>query len=198
MVSCDTKSGSIIEAYGVRSVRGCSPYRTLSRATTVPTTLHLMEHFSPEELYRRYRSSKDVVERAHWQIIWLKSQGRTTSEIRRATGYSAYWIRTLIRRYNDGGAEALRDRRREHPGAAPMLSAAEQATLERLLERGRAPDGGPWTGPKVARWIEQATGRSHVHNQRGWDYLVRLGFSAQTPRPRHAGASVEEQAAFKK
>src|SRR5689334_19381067 len=38
-----------------------------------------------------------------------------------------------------------------------------------------------------------------VRPQRGWDYLKKLGYSAQRPRPRHAeAASPEEQAAYKK
>lgn len=78
-----------------------------------------------------------------------------------------------------------------------MLNREQQAQLVAALE-GRAPDEGLWTGSKVARWIEEKTGRAHVHNQRGWDYLVRLGFSAQAPRPRHQGASKAEQEAFKK
>jgi hypothetical protein len=35
--------------------------------------------------------------------------------------------------------------------------------------------------------------------QRGWDYLQKLGYRSQVPRPRHAkAASAEEQAAFKR
>ena len=30
---------------------------------------------------------------------------------------------------------------------------------------------------KVARWIEQVTGRKRVWNQRGWDYLKRPGLT---------------------
>ena len=38
-----------------------------------------------------------------------------------------------------------------------------------------------------------------VWPQRGWDYLKKLDYSAQRPRPRHAkAASLEEQAAYKK
>ena len=151
----------------------------------MPRPLQLAQHFSGEELYGRYRHTKDPVERAHWQIIWLKQRGKTTDEIGETTGYSAYWIRTLIHRYNDEGEQGLKDRRHGHPGAVPMLSVQQQAELEGLLEHEKAPDGGPWTGPKVARWIERKTGRTRVHDQRAWDCLVRLGFSAQTPRPRH-------------
>ncbi len=160
--------------------------------------LALAEHFTTEELYQHYRAATNTVERAHWQIIWLKSQGKTTPEIDQATGYSAPWIREVIHRYNDKAAEGLRDQRHNHAGPPPLLDQLQQAELERLLERGKAPDGGLWNGPKVARWIAQKTGRQQVHHQRGWDYLMRLGFSAQTPRPRHKQANAAQQAAFKK
>ena len=160
--------------------------------------LPLTEHFTPDELHERYRASTDPVERSHWQIIWLKGQGQSTPQIAAVTGYSENWIRRLIHRYNAHGAAGLQDHRHSNPGATPLLSAEQQRELEALLDGEKAPDAGPWTGPKIARWIEQKTGRAHVHDQRGWDYLLRLGFSAQTPRPRHAEADAADQAAFKK
>ena len=160
--------------------------------------LQLADHLSEDELFQRYRSSSDAREKSHWQVIWLKSRGKLTSAICDATGYKEDWVRELIHRYNDEGPEGLRDRRRLHPGSAPMLDEDQQQELAGLLEEGTAPDGGPWNGPKVARWIQEKTGRDHVHDQRGWDYLIRLGFTAQTPRPRHQKASSEEQEAFKK
>jgi hypothetical protein len=59
-------------------------------------------------------------------------------------------------------------------------------------------DGGLCTGPEVAAWMAIRLGRK-VWPQRGWDYLRKLGYSAQVPRPRHAkAAGPEEQAAYKK
>lgn len=159
---------------------------------------HLSNALQEDRLFQRYRSSTDAREKSHWQVIWLKSRGKSTAAICDSTGYKAVWVRELIHRYNNEGPDGLRDRRRLHPGSAPMLDAAQQQELAKRLEQGTAPDGGPWTGPKVARWIEEKTGRDHVHNQRGWDYLIRLGFTAQTPRPRHQKASEKEQKAFKK
>jgi transposase len=159
-------------------------------------SLALAQHFSSAELLQRYRSVADPVERTHWQVVYLKSLGKATAEISQTVGYSADWVLKLIRRYNEQGERGLLDHRHEHPGSQPMLSQQQQAELARALE-GKAPDGGPWTGPKVARWIAERTGRDHVHDQRGWDYLLRLGFTAPTPRPSHRQASPEEQAAFK-
>lgn len=164
----------------------------------MPRSLPLTTHLRDEQVYERYRACRDATERARWHVIWLKTQNRTADAIAAVTGYTAYWVRTLIHRYNDGGPHALRDRRHDHPGAPPMLDADQQTALDVALATGRAPDGGLWNGPKVARWIEQTTGREHVHDQRGWEWLVRLGFSAQTPRPHHDKADPAAQAAFKK
>ena len=164
----------------------------------MPRSLPLADHLPADQILARFRACRDRTERARWQVILLKSQGRTLDDIAAATSYTPNWASTIIRRYNEHGPKALRDRRRDHPGAPAMLSPDEQAALDAALATGRASDGGCWTGPKVARWIEQATGRERVHDQRGWEWMVRLGFSAQTPRPSHDGADAASQAALKK
>jgi len=55
-----------------------------------------------------------------------------------------------------------------------------------------------WTGPDVARWVAEKTGREQVAPQRGHDYLRRVGMSPRRPRPRHQNADPAEQAAFTK
>ena len=113
------------------------------------------------------------------------------------TGYSARWVSEVARRYNEGGTEALGDRRHENPGGRFLLDEARRQELAEALE-GPAPDGGLWSGPKVARWIEEKTGKK-TYPQRGWVYLKRLGFSLKSPRPCHAKADpYEQEEAFKK
>jgi transposase len=71
------------------------------------------------------------------------------------------------------------------------------AELDAAL-RSAAPDGGLWTAPKVAAWIEERTGEP-VHETTAWRAMRRLGFSLKVPRTRHARAASErEQARFKK
>jgi transposase len=150
-------------------------------------------HESIEYIEARYRKAKDPVERSHWQIIWLLAQGKTTGEIAEVTGYCASWIRSIAHRYNNEGPAGLGDRRHDNPGGTFILSVEQ---LEQDLDAG-APDGGLWTGPKVAHWIEVYTGHK-VHPQRGWEYLKRLGYSKRVLRPRHAKADPAVQEAFKK
>jgi transposase len=158
---------------------------------------NLAAHLSPAELGQRYRAARSPVERSHLQIVWLLSQGRSEREVARVTGYGRRWVAEVMRRYNEGGPEGLGDRRRGNAGAEPLLGAEGEAALRAALAAPPS-DGGLWTGPKVAAWMATRLGRK-VGPQRGRDYLKKLGYSAQVPRPRHAkAASPEEQAAYKK
>lgn len=146
--------------------------------------LPLADHLSTEQLRQRYRATTDPVERSHWLLLWLKSQGKTTPEIAATTGYCENGVRRLIHRYNAEGERGLADRRHANGGIEPMLDEQQRADLEAALERGKAPDGGPWTGPKGGRWIERATGREAVHDQRGWDYQAGVLRAEAAPEAR--------------
>ena len=80
-----------------------------------------------------------------------------------------------------------------------MLDEEGQARLREALLKEAPPGGGTWSGPKVARWIEEQTGGERVHAQRGWEYLRRVGMSPQVPRRSNArGADASEREAARK
>jgi transposase len=160
-------------------------------------TLAVAGHLSAAELGRRYRAARDRVERSHLQVVRLLAQGRGRGEVARIMGLSGVWVAEIVRRYNAAGPDGLGDRRRGNAGARPLLDAGGEAALRAALAEPPS-DGGLWTGPKVAAWMAARLGRK-VWPQRGWDYLKKLGYSPQVPRPRHAkAASPEEQAEYKK
>jgi transposase len=167
----------------------------------MPKTIKLESHLSSEELENHYRNAHDPVLRSHYQILWLISQGRTTTQVMEVTGYSRGWIQQLARRYNADGPEALGDRRHRNPGAKEraLLSADQQEELREALTK-PPPDGaGMWNSPKVGEWIERRTGKALSRKkQSGWEYLKRLGNSPKVPRPHHRKANDSEQEAFKK
>jgi transposase len=158
--------------------------------------LTIAPHLPIEEVQQRYRAAEDPVARSHWQILWLLGQGLPTAEVARVTGYGVRWVQEVARRYRDGGPDAVGDRRHANPGAAPLLEAAQQAQLQAALAE-PAPDGGLWTGRQVAGWMSQQLGRP-VSPQRGWEWLRRLGFTPQRPRPRATRADPAAQDALKK
>jgi transposase len=162
----------------------------------MPKYVQVAAHLTPDELEQYYRQEVDPVERSHFQIIWLLACGKRVREVAEVTGYCANWIRILVRRYNQEGPTTLADQRQHNSGASPLLSEAHRQQLQHLLEQA-PPDGGLWTGPKIARWMGEQLGRT-IHPQRGWEYLKRMGFSLQVPRPRHHKADPAQQEAFKR
>ncbi len=139
----------------------------------------------------RYRAARDATEARHFQAIWLLAQGRTFVEVAEVLAFVPRWVEELAARYNAFGPEALGDQRRRNGRAASLLTAE---LLAALAERLREPpeDSGLWSGPKVAAWMARHLGLATVHPQRGWEALKRLGWSVQTPRPRHPRAATPE------
>lgn len=156
--------------------------------------LRLAAHVSHEEMFRRFHSAEDATTRSHWQVLWMVSQGFRTDDVSDALGYSPTWIRKLVGRYNEGGAPAMGDQRRHNRGAEPLLSAEDEAALKKVLEQD-AVEGDLWTGPRVAQWMSVRLERP-VSRHRGWETLVRLGYSPQRPRPAHDRADLAAQATF--
>lgn len=149
-----------------------------------------------EMLYDRYRKAKDLVERTHWHILWQVKEGKSPQDVAELLGYTAGWVRSIIRRWNAAGEAGITDHRRTLPGAKPLLTAEQQSELVEALQQPPV-DGGLWSGPKVAAWMQAKLGRE-IDPRRGWDSLQRLGYSSRVPRPQHAKADEATQRAFKK
>jgi len=134
------------------------------------------ESLSRADIALRSTSASTAIERRRWQVIGLLADGLPLAEIVAATGCPPRTIRQIAQRYRECGPAGLADGRQRSLGAPPILSEDQQRDLGQALQ-GPAPDGGVWTGPKVARWIAARIGK-RVHRQRGWEYLRRLGGSA--------------------
>ena len=139
------------------------------------------------------------MEARRWQLLALVADGKMVKAAAQLVGLYPNYARRVVQRYNREGPAGVRDRRLEQPPPVrpPLLSAEQQQELAEAVQ-GPAPGGGLWTGPAVARWIAEKTGREQVRPQRGHDYLRRLGMSPQRPRPRHTDADPAAQEAFKK
>jgi len=125
-----------------------------------------------EELEAHLAAATASDERRRLQVLHYLAAGVPLTDIVGMTGYRPRSIRQIAQRFLEVGADSLVDHRAFAQGAAPILSAQEQLELCNALHSG-PPDGGAWTGSKVARWMAAKTGRP-VHRQRGWEYLRRL------------------------
>jgi len=157
--------------------------------------IHLEPHLSADELARRYRGTTDPAERSHWHFLWLLARGFTAKAIASLTGYSAYWIGQIARRYNAHGPNGVTDQRRLARAHRQLLTAAHHDELRAALS-GPAPQHDRWNGRTVAAWMAQRLARP-ICRQLGWVYLRRLGARLRMPRPRHLQADPQAQVEFK-
>jgi transposase len=158
------------------------------------------EKTESQRLESLYRKAADPVLRTHLLMVWRMSVGDSVGAVAEMVGYSKKWTKEIKRRYESEGVKGLGDRRHSNPGAKEraLLDEEGQAQLRQALLEGSPPGGGMWSGAKVARWIEQRNGLEKVHDQRGFEYLRKVGMSPQVPRPSNAqGADSQEREAFK-
>lgn len=158
----------------------------------------IKQHLTTAELEHGYETASEPIAKSHFHALWLLSRSWDIDEVADLLSFSTRWVRALIKRYNEGGPERLGDQRVNNGAEATILT---PAALRGLRERLKSPpdDGGQWRGPKIARWLADFHGLKSVHDQRGWDALMAIGWSIQQPRPRHPEAAGEfERARLKK
>jgi len=165
----------------------------------MPKKVHLEAHLSAQQLKQGYRDASDRVESRRWHLLWMVATGWRLKLAASAIGINYDYAKEILHNYNKQGVAAISNRRKtlRRNSSSALLNAEALSKLRRAL-KSRPADGGIWTGPKVARWIAQETGREKVWAQRGWDYLKRLKYSPQRPRPKHYKGDEQEQEAFKK
>ncbi|WP_084046560.1 helix-turn-helix domain-containing protein [Deinococcus hopiensis] len=113
----------------------------------------LIPHHTFEELEVAYRQAKRPIEHSRWQIIWLKSKGKSIPEVIDATGFSRTTISTFIAAYNANGEQALLDKRQFNK-SDPALNPDQQEALFQTLER-EPETGDLWTSKK-SRYISRS------------------------------------------
>lgn len=161
----------------------------------MPKRIRLHPHLTDHELHERYRHACDPVERSRWQFLWLLARGLTATAVARVTGYSAYWIGQIARRYNTAGPEGVRDQRRRARARRILLSDERLAALCAALATPH-PTGEQWCGRTVATWLSAQVGRI-VSRHCAWRALRQLGARFLKPRPCHIHADPVAQATFK-
>jgi len=124
----------------------------------MPRWLTVTAHRPQDDLAARYRHARNPVERSPWHIVWLVAGGHHCPAVARLTGDSEDWGRTISHRSTADGPAAMADRRQQGAGHPPLLTPAVRGALGQALGE-PPPDGGLWTGPKVAAWMAARSGR---------------------------------------
>ena len=147
--------------------------------------LSVIRHRTVRQAWARYRACRPPVEKTRWHLVWLllrADEVRTPAQAAAVVGVSVITARAVLHRWNADGPAGLTDRRAGNRGQ-PRLTDDQRAALFVAL-KGRPPDCGLWTGPKVAAYVRDHWG-VRVAPQTGWRWLRELGFTLQVPRPSH-------------
>lgn len=163
----------------------------------MPRRIKLQPHSTPEEIDALLAEAEDEVHAKRLRAIRMAMDGASRQEIADVTGRALSSISEALRLYNQGGPDRLRDKRHENPGKPFLLDESELQLLARAVEQPH-PDGRPWNGPKVIRWIQQNLGKS-PHRNTGHIYLLRLGYRTvpNRNRPQAPETTTEEDSTQK-
>lgn len=149
-----------------------------------------------QEIYWKYRRRQHPQEKARWQALSMIAGGEIANTVAKKSGFSSGWITETVRRYNEGGGAAVKNKSKNNESRTLCREQAEE--LKKLIESGRTQARRLWTSSQVKLWVKEKTGSS-IDKTTAWRMLVKLEFSRQVPRPGHEQkATVEEQAEFKK
>ncbi|NEP39180.1 MAG: helix-turn-helix domain-containing protein [Okeania sp. SIO2H7] len=149
----------------------------------MPPKARLVPYLNSEEIKNRYLQAPDTTEARRWHLLLLISWDWSIKNAAEIVGLSYDYAKEIVGRYNKQGPSSVRNgkRNRRPSQHKALLTPTQQQELSQALQS-PPPDGGEWSGPKVARWIAEKTGRDRVWPQRGWEYLKRLRARSQGDR----------------
>lgn len=159
--------------------------------------MHVDSRHGLDELRRLARMERDAGMRVRVQAIVLAVQSRPSTEIARTLDVGTRSVQEWVRRYNQGGVDALR--RRTGQGRPCWLSKEQRARLCDRIDAGVKEQDEVCTlrGADIQRLIQVEFGKLYQLNGI-YDLLHRLGYSCLMPRPKHRKSDPEAQGAFKK
>lgn len=151
-----------------------------------------------ETLRRQARFERDGRVAARLLAIANALSGMSRTEAARTAGMDRQTLRDWVVRFNAGGLDGLRDRKR--PGPQSFLDEGQQAVLRGIVLRGPDPDRdrvSAWRLVDICRLCEERFGVTYSVSGM-FDLLKGLDLSWQKSRPRHPQADATAQKAFKK
>lgn len=123
------------------------------------------------------------------QVLILRYEGKSNSEISEKTGYNERYVTTLIGQYQRQGLEEyIRIKQTSH---RRNLSEAEEASVLEEYEQ-KANEGQELTAGEIRRGLEKALGRK-TSGEYVYRVLRRHGWRKVMPRSKHPKAATQEE-----
>jgi transposase len=157
--------------------------------------MHVEPHHTADRLAELIRAQDRARVARRLSAVRLALLGHTAPDVAERVLLSERQVRTWVARYNDGGTDALADRR----GRKKALTDDQERQLRDRLRAGPTEAEGVRTlrGEDVRRILEDEFGVVRSR-QAVYDLPHRLGFEPLRPRPRHPEADPVAQDRFKR
>ena len=124
--------------------------------------------------------------------------GATRAGAAQIGGVTRQIVRDWVLRFNDGGPDALTNRKA--PGKSPLLGPAEREALAAVIEAGPMPavdDVVRWRLVDLVQWVWETFGISISRQTLGRE-LRAMGYRKLSARPRHHAQAAGAVEAFQK
>ena len=158
--------------------------------------LALQTQLSSDQLRQAYLKAADKRTAQRYQAIYLRKQGMMPPQIAKVVGRHQETVRKWVKRFNQGGLEALRYRPPQ-AGPARRLPEKHWVEIDQWLEE-PPPDGSArWTRAKLQAQIQARLG-IHLSVNRIGELLHERGYRRLRPRPQHHQRDEQAAKAFKK
>ena len=83
------------------------------------SSMTVADHLTLNEMRRRAKKAKDPIEKDRFLAVYHAKRGLTAKEIARIIPNTPRWVQETVRRYNQEGPEALKDKRHQTQGRSP-------------------------------------------------------------------------------
>jgi transposase len=146
-----------------------------------PLTIPPLDEATGAELRRRYDATADPEDRSRYQMVWLAHAGKHAPEIAQLVLRRPATVRRVLRRFRDGGLEAVP--RRTAPGPAYTVTPAWEAELLRVIELDPHDVGvasANWTTGRLAAYLAERTGVA-VSDEAVRQYLLAHDYVCKRP-----------------
>jgi len=147
----------------------------------IPVVIPALDERSLAELIDRFRTATHPETRLRYQMVLLSQQGFSTSEIASIVLRSHDTVTRVLRRYQDGGLDAVP--RRKQPGRPRTVTPAWEAELLGVVELDPHQVGvqsANWTTQLLAEYLARKTG-IRVGQEAVRLYLHKHGYVCKRP-----------------
>ena len=145
-----------------------------------------------EALKAAYQGERDIEPRTRLHGLWLLRSGWRLRSVAAAVGVHYRTVQRWVGWYREGGLPKILSHKMGGKGQKPFLTREDESGVAEEVATGRFRTAG-----EIREWIAEQYGVSYKIGGI-YSLMHRLRCSPKVPRPVHAKADQEQQAAWKK